>query len=129
MSYQVNPTVLFLTTYPPRECGIATFTQDMVQALTRQFGASYDFKICALEEGFGHQRSYPDEVVATLNTRKLKDCADLAERMNNDPSVRVVCVQHEFGLFGGEWGDHVLAFLLLTHQTGGHQPTHGVARS
>ena len=111
MSYQVNPTVLFLTTYPPRECGIATFTQDMVQALTQQFGASYDFKICALEEGFGHQRSYPDEVVATLNTHALKDCADLAERVNNDPSVRVVCVQHEFGLFGGEWGDHVLAFL------------------
>jgi glycosyltransferase involved in cell wall biosynthesis len=111
MSYQVNPTVLFLTTYPPRECGIATFTQDMVRALTRQFGASYDFKVCALEEGFGHQRSYPDEVVATLNTHELKDCADLAERINNDPSVRVVCVQHEFGLFGGEWGDHVLAFL------------------
>ena len=111
MSYQVNPTVLFLTTYPPRECGIATFTQDMVRALRQQFGASYDFKICALEEGFGHQRSYPDEVVATLNTRELKDCADLAERVNNDPSVRVVCVQHEFGLFGGQWGDHVLAFL------------------
>ncbi len=111
MSYQVNPTVLFLTTYPPRECGIATFTQDMVQALTQQFGASYDFKICALEEGFEHQRSYPNEVVATLNTRELKDCADLAEQVNNDPSVRVVCVQHEFGLFGGQWGDHVLAFL------------------
>ncbi len=111
MPYQVKPTVLFLATYPPRECGIATFTLDMVQALTQQFGASYDFKICALEEGFGHPRSYPNEVVATLNTRELKDCADLAEQVNNDPSVRVVCVQHEFGLFGGEWGDHVLAFL------------------
>ncbi len=111
MSYQVKPTVLFLTSYPPRECGIATFTQDMVQGLTQQFGTSYDFKICALEEGFGHQRSYPDEVVATLNTHAIKDCADLAEQVNNDPSVRVVCLQHEFGLFGGTWGDHVLAFL------------------
>ena len=111
MSFQINPTVLFLTTYPPRECGIATFTQDIVQALIQQFGASYDFKICALEEGFGHQRSYPDEVVATLNAHSLKDCADLAEQVNNDPSVRVVCVQHEFGLFGGQQGDHVLAFL------------------
>ena len=108
---KINPTVLFLTSYPPRECGIATFTQDMAQALTRQFGASYDFKICALEESFSHHRTYPDEVVATLNTRSLKDCADLAEQINNDPSVRVVCVQHEFGLFGGERGSHVLAFL------------------
>ena len=111
MSTTINPTVLFLTSYPPRECGIATFTQDMVQALTQQFGTSYDFKICALEEGYGHPRAYPDEVVATLNTHRLKDCADRAEQINNDPSVRVVCVQHEFGLFGGEWGDHVLAFL------------------
>ena len=111
MSYEVKPTVLFLTTYPPRECGIATFTQDMVHALTQQFGVSYDFKICALEEGFGHQRTYPEEVVATLNTRDLKECADRAEQINRDPSVRVVCIQHEFGLFGGEQGDHVLAFL------------------
>ena len=111
MSYKVNPAVLFLTTYPPRECGIATFTQDMVHALTHQFGTSYDFKICALEEGFKHHRTYPDEVVATLNTYDLKECADRAELINNDPSIHVVCVQHEFGLFGGEWGDHVLAFL------------------
>ena len=116
MSYNVNPTVLFLTTYPPRECGIATFTQDMVQALTRQFGTSYDFKICALEEGFQHHRTYPDEVVATLNTYDLKECADRAEQINNDPSIRVVCVQHEFGLFGGEWGDHVLAFLYSVNK-------------
>ena len=111
MPYEINPTVLFLTTYPPRECGIATFTQDMVRALTQQFGTSYDFRICALEEGFGHQRTYPDEVVATLNAYDLKECADLAERINNDPAVQVVCVQHEFGLFGGKRGDHVLAFL------------------
>ena len=116
MSYQVNPTVLFLTTYPPRECGIATFTQDMVHALTRQFGTSYHFKICALEEGFGHQRTYPDEVVATLNAYDLKECADRAEQINNDPSVRVVCVQHEFGLFGGQRGDHVLAFLYSVNK-------------
>ena len=111
MSYKVKPTVLFLTTYPPRECGIATFTQDMVHALTQQFRASYDFKICALEEGFEHQRTYPEEVVATLNAHDLKACADSAEQINRDPSVRVVCIQHEFGLFGGERGDHVLAFL------------------
>ncbi len=111
MNLDINPTVLFLTSYPPRECGIATFTQDMLKALTNQFGSFYNFKICALEEDFGCQRVYPDEVIATLNTRNLKSCADLAEQLNNDPSISVICLQHEFGLFGGEMGDHVLAFL------------------
>ncbi len=111
MSNTINPTVLFLTSYPPRECGIATFTQDMVQALTHQFGSAYEFKICALEEGLGHQRAYPDEVVATLNSHSMKDCADMAEQINNDASIKTVCIQHEFGLFGGEWGDHVLTLL------------------
>ena len=72
MSHKIKDTVLFLTSYPPRECGIATFTQDMVQALIQQFGTAYDFKICALEENNKHSRVYPDEVVATLNTSSLK---------------------------------------------------------
>ena len=111
MSHKIKDAVLFLTSYPPRECGIATFTQDMVQALTQQFGIAYDFKICALEENNKHSRVYPDEVIATLNTSSLKDCADLAEQVNNDPSIQTVCIQHEFGLFGGERGDHVLTFI------------------
>ncbi|MGB3586114.1 MAG: glycosyltransferase [Tunicatimonas sp.] len=112
MSYPTSSTVLFLSSYPSRECGIATFTQDMIQALSAQFGDAYNFQVCALEEGQKHQRTYPNEVVATLNTESVAECAKLAKEVNADAGIQVVCLQHEFGLFGGDRGDNVMAFLL-----------------
>ncbi|KAA6311374.1 hypothetical protein EZS27_037484, partial [termite gut metagenome] len=41
--------ILCLTSYPPRECGIATFSNDLIQSVHRKFGNSYSIKVCALE--------------------------------------------------------------------------------
>ena len=43
--------ILFITSYPPRECGIATYSQDLINALNHQFSNSFSIKICALEAG------------------------------------------------------------------------------
>ena len=43
------PGILFITSYPPRECGIATYSQDLVQAIREKFGSSFSLRICALE--------------------------------------------------------------------------------
>jgi hypothetical protein len=40
--------ILFITSYPPRECGIATYSQDLVKALNNKFSSSFTFSICAL---------------------------------------------------------------------------------
>lgn len=104
-------TVLFITSYPPRACGIATFSQDLIGAISKTFSASFDIKICALEEpGMAH--SYPDEVEYTVDTTKPEQCTALAERINANSDITAVCIQHEFGLFGGSYGENILYLLM-----------------
>jgi len=43
------PEILFITSYPNRECGIATFSQDLINAIKNKFGSTYSLKVCALE--------------------------------------------------------------------------------
>jgi glycosyltransferase involved in cell wall biosynthesis len=92
------PEVLMITSYPPRECGIATYSQDLIQALNRKFGESVALKICALEtEQEKHQ--YPDEVNFTLVTTALNNYSQLAGYINHNSRLKVVLLQHEFGFF------------------------------
>jgi len=103
--------ILSLSTYPPRACGIATYTQDLTQALTRRFGASFTMRICAIEEG-AIERNYPDEVYRTLDATDWREYVRLASDIDEDDTIKAVHVQHEFGLFSGPYGEDLL-FLLL----------------
>ena len=90
--------VLVITTYPPRECGIATFSQDLVLALNNKFSRSFKISICALESDT-EQHAYPENVKYALNTDDPRQFDSLAVSINNDASIRMVLIQHEFGLF------------------------------
>jgi hypothetical protein len=90
--------VLILTSYPPRVCGIATYTQDLVTALNRTFNGPFRYTVCALEDG-NISRDYPDEVTHTLNTKDVDDHIRLALEVDQDPRIARVWVQHEFGLY------------------------------
>src|SRR5450759_1986104 len=59
--------ILFITSYPPRECGIATYSQDLIKALNNKFSNSLSIKVCALESGDADY-PYPTEVKYILNT-------------------------------------------------------------
>jgi glycosyltransferase involved in cell wall biosynthesis len=90
--------ILFITSYPPRECGIATYSQDLVKALNNKFSSSFTFSICALEpEDAGYP--YPGEVKYILNTSLADGYENLALTINKDESIKIVVVQHEFGFF------------------------------
>ena len=88
--------ILFLTSFPPRECGIATFSQDLVTALDAAFGSSFKLSICALDPD---QLPYPAQVNCSLNTKRAEAFGELADKINEDNQVRIVMIQHEFGLF------------------------------
>src|ERR1035437_3549287 len=45
------PEILFITSYPPRECGIATYSQDLIKAINNKFSNTLSIKVCALESG------------------------------------------------------------------------------
>jgi glycosyltransferase involved in cell wall biosynthesis len=92
------PEILFITSYPPRVCGIATYSQDLIKAFINKFGNSFFIKVCALETE-NARYDYPDEVKYVLNTSHSQDYSKLAYSINHDHLVKIVLIQHEFGLF------------------------------
>ena len=104
------PEILFITSYPPRECGIATYSQDLIEALNNQFTDSFSLKVCALESGQSYN-NYPDEVKYVLNTNESLRYVELAHAINIDKRIKLVMVQHEFGLFQHGEGVDFLKFL------------------
>lgn len=102
--------VVIISSYPTRECGIATFSQDLTNSLREQISDSFEVEICALEKGV-NSREYPNEVRFVLNSSNQKAYKDLAIEINNISGIKAVLIQHEFGLFGGECGDYLLHFI------------------
>lgn len=90
--------ILFITSYPPRECGIATYSQDLIKALNNKFSNSFSIKVCALESN-GNTYPYPDEVKYTLKTSLAAAYEKLAYAINKDNHIKTVLIQHEFGFF------------------------------
>ena len=90
--------ILVITSYPPRECGIATYSQDLIKALNNKFSNSMSIKVCALESG-RQGYAYPEEVLYTLDTSRATAYRELAGSVNRDQRLKMVLVQHEFGLF------------------------------
>lgn len=99
--------IVFLSTFPPTQCGIATYTQDTIKGITDVFGKSITCEICELVD-----KPKPNPTQAyTLNTRNKEEYTKVAHEINKDKSVKLVHIQHEFGLFGGNYGDYLLDFL------------------
>lgn len=92
------PEVLFISSYPPRECGIATYAQDLLKALGNKFGHSFSLKVCAMEAGEASY-VYPEEVRYILNTQEPEQYSSLAHIINHNPRIKIVLMQHEFGFF------------------------------
>src|SRR5579872_5979038 len=92
------PEILFITSYPPRECGIATYSQDLIKALNNKFNSSFVIKICALESN-NEKHEYQDEILYSLNTDDNDTFFELSERINNNEAIKIVLLQHEFGFF------------------------------
>ena len=91
--------------YPPRECGIATFTKDTVDSFDDRFDTKSE--IIAIDEPGGEMRLYPPEVVARLVQEDRSSYADVAAIVNAYP-CEILNVQHEYGLFGGTDGEWFL---------------------
>ncbi len=102
--------VAFIGTYPPRRCGIATFTHDLRAAAVAVARCGADAcPVVALNDSVEHH-AYPPEVVFQISAPDLLDYERAAEFLNRS-DVDLVSVQHEFGIFGGSAGGHVLALL------------------
>jgi glycosyltransferase involved in cell wall biosynthesis len=99
--------IVFLSTYPPTQCGIATFTEDTVNAINKSYSKSTTCEICEIT--FKREAS-PDSTYHIPSKDKAA-YKRVASEINKDPDVKLVHIQHEFGLFGGHYGDYLLDFL------------------
>jgi len=101
--------IAFVSDYVPRRCGIATFTHDLCEAVASQAGAGQEVSVLAMNdvpEGY----PYPDRVRFEVRQSVQADYRMAAEFLNIS-QVSVVCLQHEYGIFGGTCGSHILALL------------------
>src|SRR3989344_4979997 len=108
--------ILFLSSFPPRECGIATFTKDLTESVQKKFGNSITPKIIAINDSDSSVYKYGRKVAFALTEQNLASYESAARRVNRMKSVEIVNIQHEFGLFGGEYGEHLLRFMELCNK-------------
>lgn len=112
--------IAYIATYPPRECGIATFTMNLYQSMVTGNRKEKKFKIEAAKEpveGFvvamnDHELTYnyPEEVKFTIRQEHQRDYLEAAKFINL--SGADVCVlEHEFGIYGGQSGIYILPLL------------------
>jgi glycosyltransferase involved in cell wall biosynthesis len=99
------PRVLFLGSFPPRECGIATFMNDVVTSYDAAFGTVS--AVIAIDEPGGENRTYPSRVVGHLVQDDPESYRSVARFINAYP-CDVVNIQHEYGLFGGRDGEWIV---------------------
>jgi glycosyltransferase involved in cell wall biosynthesis len=95
----------FLGDFPPRQCGIATFTRDLHQAVTRQRPEWSSPVLSVTDPGFHYD--YPDVVRFELPERSFSSYQRAADFINLS-HADLLCIQHEFGIYGGPAGSHLL---------------------
>ncbi len=112
-AYIVPPEVygiLLITSYPPRECGIATYSHDLLKAIRNKFSDTFHLSVCALQSA-ENKLDYPEEVAFVLNPADANAFLEMAVVINADDSISMVLIQHEFGLFEGEGHANFIHFL------------------
>jgi glycosyltransferase involved in cell wall biosynthesis len=101
------PNTLFLSTYPPRACGIATFTQDLIHALETECGCTPG--VVAINDG---EYEYPPEVQMKLDQYDPNSYLEIAQQINTS-GAELLMIEHEFGIYGGRCGEYLLKLTKL----------------
>ena len=103
-----NCKVAFVGSYSPRQCGIATFTTDLRRAISEEVSEGECWVVAVNDNPEGY--AYPSEVHFEIGQDDPDDYLRAADFLNSC-GVEAVCVQHEFGIYGGPAGEHLLGLL------------------
>lgn len=100
--------VAFLGNYQPRQCGLATFTTDVCESVATAFRETECFALAMNDRPEGY--AYPDRVRFEIAQQEIGSYHRAADFLNTN-EVEVLCVQHEYGIYGGDSGEHVIEML------------------
>jgi len=103
--------IAYVSTYPPRECGIATFTRDLTDALDNLFAPKIDSRIIAMNENDVTKYVYPKKVIFQISQNNNSDYINIAKKINAMSKIKMVHIEHEFGIFGDNLGRNLLSFM------------------
>ncbi len=95
--------IAFLSTYPSKECGIATFTQDLVREFDK-IELFNETKVIAVSD---KAYNYSDRVIMELCQHDRDSYRKIADAINNSP-IELLMIEHEYGIYGGESGEYIL---------------------
>lgn len=95
--------IAFLSTYPPRECGLATFTQDLVRELDKAGFLNKPKVIAVSNDNY----NYSERVILELRQHDRESYLKTANAINNS-NIELLVIEHEYGIFGGEAGEYIL---------------------
>ncbi|TJZ63132.1 glycosyltransferase [Sphingobacterium olei] len=102
--------IAYISTYAPRQCGIATFAHDILSAISfNDQDKKIDQHVFALTDE-GEIYDYPDDVVFSIAQHTLADYIKAAEYINQH-QYDVCVLEHEYGIFGGKSGDFILSLI------------------
>ncbi len=105
-------TILNLGTYPPKQCGIATFSMDLRNSLLLQ---GHKVQVMAVSDDDSSYH-YPEEVVFSLQQHHKQDYVKAAAFVNTSPHIDLLIIQHEYGIYGGEDGEYIREMVKLLHK-------------
>ncbi|HSG43876.1 MAG TPA: glycosyltransferase family 4 protein [Anaerolineales bacterium] len=100
--------IAFIGNYLPRQCGIATFTTDLCEAIADEFKGTACIVLPVNDTEAGYE--YPSRVRFELTEKDIESYRRAADFLNIN-SVDMISLQHEYGIFGGRAGDHILVLL------------------
>jgi len=104
--------IAFLGDHLPRQCGIATFTSDICDAIAQEFPQCHCIVGAVNDRPKGY--AYPARIRFEIDEKELDSYRRAADFLNVN-NVEIVLVQHEFGIYGGPAGSHLLALLRDVH--------------
>jgi len=95
--------IAFLSTFPPRQCGIAIFTEDLIASIDyNRIIKTHVIAISNSEICF-----YGNKVMAEIRQNERSDYVEMKKKLN-DSNIDLLVIEHEFGIFGGDQGDYIL---------------------
>lgn len=104
--------IAYISTYPPRECGLATFNQNLVNALSinPSYHAEKSFVVAMNESDDINEHAYPKEVKFVIRQQNQQDYIEAAHFINNS-DIDTCIIEHEFGIYGGNSGVFLLSLI------------------